>query len=216
MAMAAFLFSAAASALLAIACEERASGRHPAFFYLKPLTTLLILGAALSASGADPQYQRWIVIGLALSMCGDIALMFAGNLAFMAGLGSFLVAHIVFVWALMLGPVAQAPGFSYLPLLAGGVFLVWLLPRTGPLKIPVMIYVLALAAMSIAAAARFAARDDLSGLLAAIGAVIFLLSDAALAVCQFNGPYRRAQVLILSTYFVAIGLIAASVHGSSV
>ena len=198
-----------------MACEERVSGRHPAFYVFKPLTTLLFLGAALSAGDIDPVYRQWICAGLVLSMCGDIALMFSGNLAFMAGLGSFLVAHLLFIWALLSGETAQPPWISAAPLLAGAVFLVWLLPRTAALKIPVMLYVLALGAMSVAAAARYAAREDLSGLLAALGAAIFLLSDAALAVCQFQGPYRRAQALILSTYFLAIGLIAASVQGSS-
>lgn len=212
--MFAFLSAAAASGLFAIACEERSQGRHPAFFILKPLTTLLILGAALCAEAVDPAYRQWIVVGLLFSMLGDIALMFAGNLAFMAGLGSFLIAHCLFVWALLLGPVPNPPWISWLPLVTGVGFLVWLLPKTGSLKLPVLVYVAALGAMSLAASARFALREDLSGLLAAVGAVVFLLSDAALAACQFNGPYRRAQALILSTYFLAIGLIAASVQGS--
>ena len=210
-----FLGAAALSALLAIACEERAAGRHRAFFVLKPLTTLLVLGAAATAPEADPAYRGWICAALLLSMCGDIALMFPGNVAFVTGLGSFLVAHGLFVWAFLInGGNALPPAWSAVPVLAGGAFFAWLLPRTGPLRLPVIVYAVALVGMALVAAARSEVRADASGALAAVGALLFLLSDSALAVRQFNGPYPRAQALILSTYWLAIAGVAASVIGS--
>lgn len=210
-----FLGAAALSALLAIASEERAAGRHPAFFLLKPLTTLLVLGAAATASDADPAYRAWICAALLLSMCGDIALMWPGNAAFVTGLGSFLVAHGLFVWAFLInGGNALPPVWSAVPILAGGAFFAWLLPRTGPLRVPVIVYAAALVAMALAAAARSDVREDTSGALAAAGALLFLLSDSALAVRHFKGPYPRAQALILSTYWLAIAGVAASVVGS--
>tara|TARA_R110000850_G_scaffold191091_5_gene317278 strand:+ start:399 stop:1124 length:726 start_codon:yes stop_codon:yes gene_type:complete len=210
-----FLLMAAISAGLAIYCEERAQGRHRAFYLLKPLTTLLILFAALCAGDSDPEYQRWICVGLALSMLGDIALMFEGDGWFMAGLSSFLVAHVLFVVAFALDGVALPALQYWIPAAGGSLFLLWLLPRTGKLLVPVVVYVLALTAMSLAAGTRLEIRGDTSALLALAGAIIFLVSDAALSVCQFGGAYRRAQFLILSTYFLAIGLIAASVQGSA-
>lgn len=210
-----FLLLAAASALLAIACEERRAGRHRAFFLLKPLTTLLVLGAAACAQGADPDYRNWVCAALLLSMCGDIALMFAGDRAFLAGLGSFLIAHGLFVWAFWIGGVGLPPLWVAAPVIAGLAFFVWLLPRTGPLMIPVLIYGSALTAMVVVAAGRAELRGDASGWLAALGALAFLFSDSALAVRQFNGPYRRAQATILSSYWLAIGLVAASVVGSA-
>lgn len=210
-----FLGAAALSALLAIASEERPAGRHRAFFVLKPLTTLLVLGAAATAGDADPAYRAWICAALLLSMCGDVALMFPGNAAFVTGLGSFLVAHGLFVWAFWInGGHAMPPMWSALPVLAAGAFFVWLLPRTGPLRLPVIVYAAALVGMTLAAAARSHARDDLSGALAAAGALLFVFSDSSLAVRQFNGPYPRAQALILSTYWLAIAGVAASVVGS--
>lgn len=208
------LSAAALSALLAIACEERRGGRHAAFFALKPLTTLLILAAAASAESADPAYRQGICIALALSMCGDIALMFAGNAAFMAGLGSFLIAHGVFVWVFLADGAAAPPLWTAVVVLAALAYFVWLLPRTGPLKIPVVIYGVVLVAMSLVAAGRLEWRQDSSGLLALGGALVFLVSDSALAACQFWRPYPRAQTLILSTYWTAIALLAASVAGS--
>ncbi|TDU26558.1 putative membrane protein YhhN [Panacagrimonas perspica] len=209
-----FLIAAAVSAVLAILSEERRTGRHAAFYLLKPLTTLLVLGAAAFAESADPAYRNWICVALLLSTCGDIALLRAGNVAFMAGLGSFLVAHGLFVWAFVLDGFSTPPLWCALPIAGAAAFFVWLLPRTGELKIPVIVYAAALVGMTLAAAARAEVRGDTSGMLAIAGALLFLLSDSALAVRQFNGPYRRAQTLILSTYWLAVGLIGASTLGT--
>lgn len=209
-----FLIAAALSAVLAILAEEREAGRHQAFYVLKPLTTLFVLAAAALADSADPAYRNWICAALLLSACGDVALMRAGNAAFVAGLGSFLVAHVMFVRAFLLDGFAIPPLWTALPLVAALAFFVWLLPRTGPLKLAVLLYAAALVGMTLAAAARFEVRGDVSGFLAVAGALVFLLSDSALAVRQFSGSYRRAQSLILSTYWLAIGLVAASTLGT--
>ena len=211
--------AAAASGALAIAAdwEER---RHRAFFVLKPLTTLLIIAASASlvgaASAATP-YAQWILTALALSLCGDVFLMFGdgartSDRAFIAGLVSFLLAHVAFVLAFAQGLRAPVlPGW-----LAGVMFyaiglLFVLLPRAGQLKLPVLVYCLVLAAMVFAAAARHASFHDADTLRAVLGALLFLASDSLLAVRRFVGRYRGAQALILSTYWSAIGLIAWSV-----
>jgi len=50
-----------------------------------------------------------------------------------------------------------------------------------------------------------------AALLAFLGAVLFVVSDSALAVNRFRGGYDGAQALILSTYFAAQWLMARSV-----
>ena len=209
-----FLIAAALSAGAAIVSEERKAGRHVAFYALKPLTTLLILGAAAFAGDADPAYRNWICAALLLSTCGDIALLRSGSAAFVAGLGSFLVAHGLFVWAFLLEGLAPPPPWTALPIAMALAFFVWLLPRTGTLKLAVIVYAVALLGMTLAAAARAELRGDSSGGLAVTGALLFMLSDSARAVRQFHGPYRRAQLLILSTYWLAVGLVAASAAGT--
>ena len=207
------LFAAAAvSALLAIAAEweER---RHPAFYLLKPLTTVLILAAALSlapASGAG--YRQWVVIALALSMLGDICLMFEGDGWFAGGLGSFLLAHVGFVVAFLKGvSLAWPPAWTLLPLVYGLGLCAWLLPRAGTLRIPVAVYCVVLLGMTLAAALRLQTLGGRPAVLAVAGALLFVVSDSALALRKFAGPYCGAQALILSTYWASIGLIAASV-----
>jgi alkenylglycerophosphocholine/alkenylglycerophosphoethanolamine hydrolase len=203
-----FSVSAAVAALAAIAVAER-SPRPPIFLLLKPLTTVLIIALALQAP--DSTYRSWIVAGLVLSLCGDVFLMFEGTAAFVGGLSSFLIAHVLFMWAFIADlPSLPVPWWTAAFAVYGLTFAFVLMPRAGTLKIPVLVYGLALIGMGITASTRYVALDTQASLLAVIGAGLFLISDSALGVRKFVGGYRGAQALILSTYWTAIGLIAGS------
>lgn len=203
---------AAVTAVLAILAEERRAGRHPAFYRLKPLTTLLILAGALVAPVQDEVYRNYIAAGLACSLLGDIALMFEGDRAFMAGLGSFLIAHLIFIVAFLWGTdLSMPPPWTLFPIVLALSFFIWLLPQTGRLVVPVMVYGVCLLLMALFAATRAELRGGGSAWIACVSAFTFILSDASLAVRQFRGPYPRAQTLILSTYWAAIGGLAISV-----
>lgn len=209
--VAALLAVAAAASALAAIWLERGERRHRAFYALKPLTTLLLI--ALAAAGTDPagRYAQLVLLGLALSLLGDVCLMFRGERWFLGGLGSFLLAHIAFIAAFLQG-VAQVslPGWLALVVLGAIAMMIVLLPRAGILKAPVLVYCAVLVAMVFAAAARHAALGGTAATLALAGALVFMLSDASLGVRQFVRRFRGAQPLILSTYWTAIGLIAAS------
>lgn len=207
----AFSIAAGLCALAAIAVE-RNERRQPAFYVLKPLTTLCIIAVAAVARTESMAYQSAILAGLVLSLAGDVCLMFRGDRWFVAGLVSFLVAHLCFVagflWEL---PRVAPPAYAWASLVWGAALLVVLWPKVGALRAPVAVYGAVLAAMVIAAAARHDALADDASLYALAGAGLFLLSDSLLAVRQFVRPYPLAQPLILSTYWLAIWLIALSV-----
>lgn len=213
--IAALTVAAAVSGLFAIAAdwEER---RHRSFFVLKPLTTLLIIGIAVTGP-LDHDYTRYILLALALSLLGDVFLMFGdgartSDRAFIAGLASFLLAHIAFVVAFVQG--LQAPDLpSWLAVIVflAAAYLFVMLPRAGAMKLPVLLYTLVLAAMVFASAARHESIGDDASLRALLGALLFMVSDSLLGWRRFGGRFRYAQALILSTYWGAIGLIAGSV-----
>ncbi len=102
-----------ASALLTIwAAHTDARSR---LYLFKPLTTSLIILTALWLPDAVPQpYKVLVVTGLAYSLAGDIFLMLPSD-RFIFGLGSFLVAHILYAGAFVggggprLDPLAAAP-----------------------------------------------------------------------------------------------------------
>lgn len=205
------LVAAAVSAVLAIVADSQTQ-RHSSFYLLKPLTTLVLVAYALLKPAASESYQDWVVAALLLSTLGDICLMFPGKVWFGAGLSSFLIAHLLFIVAFVEGvdPV-RPPLWAYGILVGALPLLVMLLPRAGVLAVPVLIYCSVILAMFLAAAARDATLGDTAARYALVGAGIFVVSDSALSIREFRRPYPGAQALILSTYWLAIGLIAYSI-----
>jgi uncharacterized membrane protein YhhN len=207
--------SAGVVAVLAIRAHYLDERQRWQVYAFKPLATLLILALALSLPTADTGYRWAVVAGLALSTAGDVFLMLPRD-RFVAGLASFLVAHLCYVWAFASG----VPGGSFtanllfwLPYFAAGgtvVALIW--PGLKPaLRGPVGIYVVVIAVMASLAAERWQATGSAMTLAAALGAGLFVVSDGVLAIDRFRWPFRAARALTLATYWAAQLLIALSV-----
>lgn len=82
--------------LLFIRAEYR--GRSWQVYVFKPLTTCLIILFAVLSGNASPHYRLWILLGLSLSLAGDILLMFPAD-RFLQGLIGFLLAHLAYITA---------------------------------------------------------------------------------------------------------------------
>ena len=197
--------------LATIAADWRV--RRPAFYLLKPLTTLLLIGIAVialvDAQGAGALgYRIALVVALVFCLLGDVALMFHGNRWFAAGLAAFLIAHFAFAQAFWKDTPAAfhfaLPGWWPLLLLYGVALAAVLLPRTGKLAPAVLLYCLALMAMALTAASRAEALHSGGAQLTLIGALLFVASDSVLAVCKFIRPFALGQTAILSTYYLAL------------
>lgn len=205
--------AAAASAALAVRGHYAGPGRLLVYVF-KPLTTLLLLAIALAPSAASgSRYAVAVALGIALSLAGDVFLMLPKD-RFREGLASFLAAHLCYIAAftagtgLLVAPVAAA-GFGALGLL----LLRALWPGVPPrLRLAVALYVLVILAMAVQATGRAVERHDLSSLLAASGATLFVASDALLAWDRFRAPFRASRAVVLSTYYLAQALIAVSVQ----
>lgn len=208
--MTALTLLAAASAALAIWAERR--GARRAFYLFKPLTTLLIL--ALAAAAPQPVsrgFQALVCLGLLFSLAGDVFLMLPRD-RFVAGLASFLVAHLFYVAAFAPRPMTLAASLVLAALVAYGIVLLRALwPRLGGLRVPVTVYAAALLVMAWQAAERWTALQTAPALLAAIGAGLFVISDSVLAWGRFRKPLAHGQAVVLATYWAAQWLIASSV-----
>ena len=81
------------STLAIVGAEKKIAWLHVVF---KPLTTLLLLAVV-----GYPQttFARWVAAGIALSVVGDVALLWDSNRAFIVGLAAFLLAHVAYVIA---------------------------------------------------------------------------------------------------------------------
>ncbi|NGY06465.1 lysoplasmalogenase [Solimonas terrae] len=201
------------SGLIAIAADWN-EGKPPLFKILKPLTTILI--GVLASLAPDSSYRDALLVALALSLLGDIALMFESNAAFLAGLGSFLLAHLLFMLAFLHGVDRHVlPAWAWL-FLAYGVALGMVLVRRAEaaLRGPVVVYALVLTGMALTAAMRWQTLGGATGSFALLGAALFVLSDSALGIRKFVGRYAGAQGLILSTYWAGIACIAWSAQAA--
>lgn len=182
-------------------------------YIFKPLTTALILLLALTLpDAASPLYRALVVAGILFSLGGDIFLMLPRD-AFLWGLVSFLVAHLFFI-----GAYAARGGWQgnwlllALFLLYVAALLSLLLPHVGAMRAPVILYALVLMTMGWQATALWATMRDVASALAMAGALLFLASDSMLALDRFRAPIPQRDLLIMSTYYGALLLIAWSVH----
>lgn len=207
------LFAAAACGLCAIVGEER--GLRGLVYVTKPTATLLLLAVAASASEAPPGYRWLVVTGLAASALGDVFLMLPRD-RFVAGLASFLTAHVAYGAAFFTPPRAMADGLLLAGLLvvaAGIVAVLW--PGLGSLRAPVLGYVAAIITMAWLACVRWRTGGVEGSGLAAAGALLFVVSDTLLAVDRFRRPIAHGRAFVLGTYYAAQALIAVSVTASA-
>jgi uncharacterized membrane protein YhhN len=179
-------------------------------YIFKPLTMLaIILIAFLNSSTPITFYQQMIIIGLIFSTIGDVLLI--NSRRFVHGLLSFLAAHICFIIAFY--SVTSTPNLPslvfYLVYVAGFQAVLW--KHLNKLKLPVIVYSLVLAAMSWLALSKTIEHHNHQTFHAFVGSLMFVASDSLLAFAKFKSPFRFAEILILSTYFLAQFFIALSV-----
>lgn len=186
----------------------------------KPLATLCILWTVLRTEPAvSPRYRRWMAAGMVASLAGDVFLMLPQD-AFVAGLVSFLLAHLCFIVALLGDSRFAERPLGMLACVAYGALNLWALWPSLPdaLHVPVVVYVLVLAAMGGQAVvrARRHAMDELaaSAQWSMAGALIFMLSDTLLAWDRFRFVIPMSGMWVLATYYAALWCLARSVRGS--
>lgn len=181
-------------------------------YFAKPATTTLILSLALSATAQSTPFYQWtIVIGLLFSLAGDIFLMLPTD-RFIAGLVAFLLAHVAY--SVAFGAVVSWPLWTPwgLGLLLYALVIYRLLwPNLGKLWPAVLLYLVAITGMAWLAVAMALQTGTSWATLAALGAILFVISDSALALNRFRDRFWSADLIVLSTYYLAQWLIAQSV-----
>jgi uncharacterized membrane protein YhhN len=145
-----------------------------------------------------------------LCLAGDIFLMLPPRY-FLAGLGSFLAGHWFYIAAFSSDGGAALTWWLLPLLLYGGLIYYMLQPHLGKMRWPVIVYIIFILLMAGAALGRWSTVGSRSALLAAIGAILFVISDSVLALDRFRQKFVAARVIVLSTYWTAQWLIAYSV-----
>ena len=178
----------------------------------KPLTTILILSLLFFVQNQQlSKYRNIIVTALVFCLIGDIFLLKTDYFVF--GLGSFLIGHLLFATGFI-----KLEGFHWhwgsliiLLLIGGGLFF-WLQPDLGSLELAVGVYVIVIIFMAWRGLSLFIKNPKKVYVLIGIAVLLFMFSDTMIAINKFKSPFEWSGLIILSTYWLSISLIANASH----
>ncbi len=153
-----------------------------------------------------------MLVGLVLSLFGDLFLAIDGRTPFVAGLAAFLAAHLAYVAAFADRGLSTA---VYLPLFGVAAAAVaigtWLLPTVPrELRIPVLAYI---AAISVMVAFSVSTQDHAADWRIPVGAIAFYLSDITVARDRFAAPSFANRIIGLPLYYGGQLLLAWAAGG---
>lgn len=174
----------------------------------KPGSLAALVGVAATLDPADPTVRTWLVVGLVLSLAGDVFLLMDERF-FIGGLASFLLAHVAYVVGLNVAHTSVGWMFVGLGVvaLAAAVVMRQIVSAVAgsdhrEMLVPVIVYSLVISAMLVSAFGTADAR-------AIAGAGLFYVSDAILAINRFVRPRKAFEVAVMVTYHLGqAGLVA--------
>ena len=182
--------------------------RHRGPYKGRPLIKALACGAlALAALPAQPL----LAFALALSAMGDWFLALRDDKYFLHGLFAFLLAHLAYatLFALAWAPIPAAWWGVAGVVAVGAALAVWFFPDLGRMRLPVLVYTAVIATMAATAwLSSYPSRWLVPGTL------MFMASDAFIAVHRFKGEFAFSHEVTWAAYYVGQGLIFFAVTGS--
>ena len=182
-----------------------AAGLRPMAYICKPLASAGFIALAVSVGALESTHGRIMLAALALSFVGDACLLVRGSRhMFLAGLGAFLLAHLVFTAAfLLLEPNWLYAGLTMVAMIVtAGAAARWLEPHLvgSSLRTPVQLYIAVVTCMVAIAAGAVA---GLGHPLMIAGALGFYFSDLAVAREAFVSSSFRNKLWGLPLYYAA-------------
>lgn len=188
---------------MAVAAEARI-----AEYVLKPLTMVVLILAALELDPSSDAARGALVVGLVLSLVGDLLLMVPADL-FVPGLAAFLAAHVAYVVALFMLGVSGGGLLVGLAVVVVAGLIVGRRIVAGAASsdrapvAPVTAYLVVISAMVVSAL-------GVGAFFAVLGALLFYVSDAVLGWSRFVDDFPRSRVVVMTTYHLGqAGLVLA-------
>lgn len=166
-------------------------------YLFKPATTLSVIVVFAWLTPDWSSFAQWFLAGLVLSLLGDVLLMLRPA-KFIAGLVAFLLAHLAYCSAFgwQLSPSIYAVFY-----VGVAALLFWRIQgNLNELKIPVLAYIGVILAM-VLSAENLTLQTAIPSFW--LGALLFMASDAILAVHTFYKADKRLQVGLLALYYAA-------------
>ena len=185
--------------------------------FSKPFILLYLTGFyCFSVNEISPT----VVLALFFSWLGDILLIPKGTSWFTAGGIAFMISHFFFILSYL--KYIDFSKLSVLIIIAAALFYIVTvtlifrkLKEHLPKKLfyPMYLYLLINGTMNCFALFRFFSNMDMAGIITAIGAMLFFISDTCLFFVRFNKQSRmKTHFWVMSTYslgefLIVLGLI---------
>jgi len=202
--LASIMAGAAISLLRAIRVEDRT---QEVMSKTAASVAFVLLGAIRWSNG--DVVGGWFIAGLAVCAVGDVLLL--GNRTFDVGLVAFLVGHVLYIVGFHVAlPVGSWSLLKLAPLLivSGGAAR-WLWPHLGRRRVPVLVYIVVISVMVWGGVSAF--TNGVLPWTAAAGALLFYLSDLAVARHRFVQQSFINRALGLPTYYLGQLLLALTI-----
>jgi len=178
-----------------------------------PLSILFVIAWFIEPA-QNPNVAVLILVALVFCLFGDILLAIGTNRAFLSGLVSFLLGHVVYAAAFFIvGRIGPFMALGLLGLFAATALIWrWLEPQLGSMTSPVLAYIVIISVMVCGAlgvlnnaALPVAVRGSIIA-----GAILFYISDLLVARQRFVIDAHVNRVLGLPLYYVAQFVLAFS------
>lgn len=187
--------------------------KNRTIFYVSKATPIFLMAVLVfsHSSQLNHSYALYIGAGLLLSSIGDLFLMHPKD-KFIEGLSAFFLAHVAYTLAFCIA-VDTSFHLTTLSLLTalGVITYLFLLPSLGEMKLPVAVYCIAILAMAWGAIEFWSASPYINAGYAAVGAIVFIISDLVLAIDRFRSSSAFSRHVIMVTYYTAQSLLTLSV-----
>lgn len=180
-------------------------GRAWARGLAKTLASLGFLGVGLALNDAGAGLPGvLILVGLALSVIGDVCLLSQRRGLFLGGMGAFAFAHIAYAVSFLVrgAPEPLAGGLAAIAMAGVAVAVLrWLRGRLGALAVPVSVYIILIGTMVVTAIGAGAGGHAPPQL--ALAAILFAISDIAVARDRFVADRLANKLWGLPLYYGA-------------
>jgi len=141
--------------------------------------------------------HKLFIVGLVFSALGDFLLDYDRINWFIFGLGSFLVAHLFYIFSLKPFTLKRLPIIGLYCLYGVGMFSL-IYGGLGYLFIPVLVYMTVLLLMGITTL-----LSQKSNTWLIIGGISFIISDSLIGLNKFYLEIPYASFWIMATYYLA-------------
>ena len=176
-------------------------------FAIKVIPALCLALAILFASPMKTSQRMVMLAGALFCGAGDVILDIDRVRLFVPGLAAFLLGHVGFLTLFWMRRIPKNPRRAWtIPVLIFAMAMaIVLIPKLGSLLVPVLAYLVVITLMTV-----LAIVSDVRPM-AAVGAFVFMISDALLALAKFVLEGQPSPHFTILVYFVGLFLLGFGV-----